>query len=435
MAAVSARLPDDADVTEKGDLVREPAFRRFWIGQSISFVGTQVTELALPLTAVIILGATPAQMGFLTAVELVPFLFVGLLAGVWVDRWQRRSILVITDLTSAAAIATVPIAATLGLLSMSWLYGLAFVLGFVGVIAPVAYQSFIPTLVGRDRLVAANARMEASNSTAAIIGPGIGGLLVQFFTAPIALVVDAVSYLVSAAFIASLGVREPPPIPSAGRESVRRQILEGLRHVGEVPVLRALVAGGLIHNFFSRMIDALLVLYAVTELHLGPLEIGIVFAAGGPGALLGAISVGWLGRRLGVGRTIVGMQVLTGVARLLIPLAGGPAWLAIGTLAASEFLLGFVRTAFNISQVSLRVAITPDRLHGRVNATMRFVMWGVTPFGALAGGLLATSALGLRGTIAVAGAGILLAFVPFMNRNLRSVRTIPGSADAPRRPG
>jgi MFS family permease len=418
-------------MTGRGDLLGEPVFRRFWIGQSVSFVGTQVTELALPLTAVIILGATPAQMGLLTAVGLVPFLIVGLLAGVWVDRWRRQSILVITDLVSAATVAAVPVAATLGLLSMSWLYGLAFVLGFVGVIAPVAYQSFIPTLVGRDRLVAANARMEASNSTAAIIGPGIGGLLVQLLTAPIALVVDAVSYLVSAAFIASLKVREPAPIAPADRESVRRQIVEGLRHVAGVPVLRALVTGGAIHNFFSRMIDALLVLYAVNELHLRPVEIGLVFAAGGPGALLGAIGVGWLGRRLGVGPTIVGMQVLTGVARLLIPLAGGPAWLAIGTLAASECLLGFVRTAFNISQVSLRVAITPDRMHGRVNATMRFVMWGVTPFGALAGGLLATTVLGLRGTLAIAAVGVLLAFLPFMSRGLRTVREIPSGAGAP----
>ena len=411
-------------------VLRERPFRQFWIGQSISFVGTQVTELALPLTAVIILRATPDQMGLLTALGLVPFLLVGLLAGVWVDRWHRQRILVMTDLASAVAVAAVPIAATLGILSMWWLYGLAFVLGFVAVIAPVAYQSFIPTLVGRERLVAANARMEASNSAAAIVGPGLGGLLVQLLTAPVALVIDAVSYVISAAFIASLRVSEPAPIPQADQAGVRGQIAEGLRFVAAAPVLRALVAGGSIHNFFSRMIDALFVLYAVNELHLGPVEVGLAFAAGGPGALLGAIGVEWLGRRVGVGPTIVGMQVLTGVSRLLIPLAGGPVWLALLTLAASEFILGFVRTAFNISQVSLRVAITPDRMHGRVNATMRFVMWGVTPFGALAGGILATSALGLRGTLAIAAVGVLVAFLPFMSRPLRTVRTIPSGTDA-----
>jgi MFS family permease len=417
-------------MTDRDDLLRDPTFRRFWIGQSVSFVGTQVTELALPLTAVIILKATPEQMGLLTAAGLVPFLIVGLLAGVWVDRWHRQRILVMSDLASGVAVAAVPLAATLGVLSMAWLYGLAFVLGFIAVIAPVAYQSFIPTLVGRERLIAANARMEASNSAAAIIGPGLGGFLVQILTAPVALVIDAVSYLVSAVFIASLRVREPPPIAPADRADVRRQIVEGLRFVAAAPLLRALVAGGSMHNFFSRMIDALFVLYAVKELHLGPVEIGLAFAAGGPGALLGAIGVGWLGRHLGVGPTIVAMQVLTGVSRLLIPLAGGPVWVALATLAASEFILGFVRTAFNISQVSLRVAMTPDRMHGRVNATMRFVMWGVTPFGALAGGILATSALGLRGTLAIAAVGVLVAFVPFMSRALRTVRAIPSGPDA-----
>ena len=163
----------------------------------------------------------------------------------------------------------------------------------------------------------------------------------------------------------------------------------------------------------------------IDGLGLGPAAIGLVFAAGGPGALLGALAVERLGRRIGVGRTIVVTQILTGVARLLIPLAGGPAWLAIAVLAASEFLLGFVRIAFNVSQVSLRLAITPDRMHGRVNATMRFIMWGVTPFGALAGGLLATTALGLRGTLLIAAIGVLGAFVPLLARPLRTVMSIP----------
>lgn len=173
------------------------------------------------------------------------------------------------------------------------------------------------------------------------------------------------------------------------------------------------------------MIDALFVLYAYDSLGLEPAAIGIVFAAGGPGALLGALAVQRLGGRIGVGRTIVVTQILTGIARLLIPLAGGPIWLTIAVLAASEFLLGFVRIAFNVSQVSLRLAITPDRMHGRVNATMRFVMWGVTPFGALAGGLLASTALGLRGTLLVAAVGVLVAFVPLLVRPLRSAQSIP----------
>ena len=414
-------------MTDRFGVLREAAFRRFWIGQSISFVGSQVTDLALPLTAVILLDASAQQMGLMTAIGFVPFLIVGLLAGVWVDRARRRPILVATDLVSAIVVLVVPLAAVLDLLRIELLYAVVFVLGFIGVIQPVAYQSFIPTLVGRERLVEANARMEASSSVAGIVGPGIGGALVQIVTAPIALIIDSVSYVVSALFIGSIRVEEPPPIPDAERAGIRQQIGEGLRLVAATPILRSLVTCGSIHNFFSRMIDALFVLYAVDSLRLEPAVIGLVFAAGGPGALLGALAVQRLGGRIGVGWTIVLTQVLTGVARLLIPLAGGPVWLTIAVLAASEFLLGFVRIAFNVTQVSLRLAITPDRMHGRVNASMRFIMWGVTPFGALAGGLLASTGLGLRGTLIVAGLGVLVATVPLLARPLRTVRSIPAS--------
>jgi MFS family permease len=416
-------------VSDRLGVLREPAFRRFWIGQSVSFLGSQVTALALPLTAVILLEAGPHEMGILTAAGFVPFLIVGLLAGVWVDRMRRRTILVASDLVSAVAVAAIPVAAATGRLGMPLLYVVAFVLGFVAVISTVAYQAFMPTLVGRDRLVEASARMEAANSVGAIVGPGIGGFLVQVLTAPIALIVDGLSFLFSAVLIGSIRVVEPPPIPPAEQASVRSQIAEGLRLVAATPILRALAGCGAIHNFFSRMIDALFVLYAVNELGLGPVDVGFVFAAGGPGALLGAVAVGWLGRRVGVGPTIAWMQLLTGVSRLLIPLAGGPAWLVLLVLGASEFLLGFVRTAFNVTQVSLRLAITADRLHGRVNATIRFLMWCVTPFGALAGGLIATTALGLRGTLLLAGIGVLLAFVPLLVRPLRTIRTIPTSTE------
>lgn len=408
-------------------LLRQPAYRAFWIGQSISFIGSHVTELALPLTAVIVLDAAPEQMGLLTAIGYVPFLLIGLLAGVWVDRMRRRPILVATDLVSAAAIAVIPAAALLGMLRMEILYAVAFVFGIVEVIAPVAYQSFIPSLVGRDRLVEGNAKLEASHSVASIVGPGLGGYLVQVLTAPIALLVDSVSYLVSAVMVASIRVVEPPPLPREGQTTIRLQIAEGLRLVAATPILRSLVACGSIHNFFSRMIDALFILYAVDVVGLSPAEIGLVLAAGGPGALFGAFVVERWGRWMGVGRVIVVSQILTGISRLLVPIAGliGGAAGPMVVLAASNFLLGFVRVTFNITQVSLRVAITEDRMHGRVNATMRFVMWGVTPFGAVAGGLLAASALGIEGTLWLAGFGVLVAFVPLLAPSLRSVRRIP----------
>lgn len=419
-------------------LLRRPAFRAFWLGQSVSFIGSHVTELALPLTAVLVLDATAEQMGLLTAIGYVPFLLVGLLAGVWVDRYRRRPILVATDLVAAGAIAVVPIAAVLGVLRIEVLLAVAFVVGFVEVIAPVAYQSFLPTLVGRDGLVEGNAKLEASHSVATIVGPGLGGALVQLLTAPIALVLDSLSYLASAGLIASVRVAEPPPIPPDAAADTRSQIAEGLRIVAATPILRALVTCGAVHNVFSRMIDALIVLYAVDVVGLGPAEIGLVFAAGGPGSFLGALAVERLGLRIGVGPVIVLSQVATGVARLLVPVAaavGGPI-APLVVLAASTFLLGFARTTFNISQVSLRVAITSDRLHGRVNATMRFVMWGVTPFGAVAGGLLAATTLGLQGTLVVAGLGVLAATAPLLLPAVRRLRRIPDAVtstdDAPR---
>ncbi|HEX5012681.1 MAG TPA: MFS transporter [Candidatus Limnocylindrales bacterium] len=411
-------------------VLRDPSYRLFWIGQSVSFIGSHVTELALPLTAVLLLNAGPGQMGVLTALEYVPFLLIGLIVGVWVDRTRRRPILIGADLVGAAAIGLIPLAALLGVLRIELMYAVAFVFGLIEVIAPVAYQSFVPTLVGRDRLVEGNAKLEASHSVAAIVGPGLGGALIQALTAPIALVIDTLSYLVSAAALTAIRLAEPPPIPAEHEATIRQQIAEGLRLVLARPTLRALVACGAIHNFFSRMIDALLVLYAVDVIGLGPAEIGLVFAAGGPGSLVGALTVEGLGRRLGVGRVILASQVVTGLARLMVPAAAlvarGPA--AVTVLAMSMFLLGFVRTTFNITQVSLRVAITEDRMHGRVNATMRFVMWGVTPFGAVAGGLLAASGLGLDGTLALAGVGVLLAFVPLLTPAIRTVASIPSAA-------
>jgi MFS family permease len=406
-------------------LLRQPAFRRFLIGQTVSFVGDGVTELAMPLAAVLILGATAQQMGFLSAAANLPFLLVGLLAGVWVDRLRRRPILITCDLVSAAAIVSVPIAFAIGRLTVEHLYLVAFVVGFVHVISTVAYQSFVPTLVGRDDLVAANSQLEVSNSVAFMAGPSLAGALVQALSAPFALVVDALSYLVSATLLRTIRVVEPPPLPPAIQASTAQQVGEGLRLVIRHPVLRSLVLTGLTHNFFARFVDALFVLYATHELGVAPVALGLVVAAVGPGALLGAIAARPLADRIGVGPVIVLGQFLTGVARLLLVVAGGPALLAIGLLALSNGVLGFARTIFNVTQVSLRLALTEDRMHGRVNATMRFVMWTITPLSAVLGGYLATTAIGLRGTLVIAAVGAFLAVLPLLVGPLRTLRRAP----------
>jgi hypothetical protein len=424
-------------MTGRLGVLGDARFRRFWLGESVSLVGSEVTLLALPLTAVVILHAAPEQMGLLTAVHLVPFLLAGLPAGVLVDRVSRRRLLVAGDLIDAIAIAVVPIAAVGGFLGMPVLYAVSFVIGFVDVFGAVAWQAFVPSIVGRDRLVEANARLEVSSSVASIVGPGLGGALVQLLTAPVALVVDALSYLFSAAMVWTVRVAEPIAARGIDAPSIRVQLLDGLRVVIRTAPIRNLMLGGTIHNFFSRMIDALFVLYAVDVLGVSPAGIGLVFAAAGPGALLGAVAVGAINRVLGVGRALWLLQVLTGLSRVLIPVAGvasvagaagGSGTLVV--LGLSSFLLGFARTAFNVTQVSLRVALTPDALLGRMNASIRFLMWSVTPFGAIAGGLLAGSALGLTGTMWLAGFGVLLAFLPFLAPSLRTVRTIPEAAAA-----
>jgi MFS family permease len=410
--------------------LRQPAFRRFLIGQTVSFVGEGVTDLAMPLAAVLILGATAQQMGFLSAAANVPFLLVGLLAGVWVDRLRRRPILIVCDLVSAGAVLSVPIAFALGWRTIEHLYVVAFVVGFVHVISTVAYQSFVPSLVGRDDLLEANSQLEVSNSIAIMAGPSLGGALIQALTAPFALVVDGLSYLVSATLLRSIRVIEPPPLPAAGQVSIAQQVGEGLRLVAGHPVLRALVATGLTHNFFARFVDALFLLYATRELGVEPVTLGLIVAAIGPGALLGAIAARPLASRIGVGPVIILGQFLTGVARLLLVVAGGPAPLVVAVLALSNTTLGFARTIFNVTQVSLRLALTEDRMHGRVNATMRFAMWTITPLSAVLGGYLATTALGLRGTLMIAAVGAFAAVLPLLVRPLRTLRRPPAMPTA-----
>jgi MFS family permease len=406
-------------------LQRRPAFLAFWIGEGISHLGSHITDLALPLTAILLLGATADQMGVLAAAGYLPFLLVGLLAGVWVDRFRRRPILIVSDLLSAAAVASIPAAWVLGVLRIEHLYVVAFVLGLVMVVWTVAYQSFVPTLVSREDLVEANAKLEAANSVGTVAGPSLGGLLVQLVGAPFALIADALSYLVSVAFLGTIRVTEPPPIPDSERRGTVEQIREGLRLVARTPLLASLAVGGATHNFFARMIDALYVLYAIEELRLEPVAIGLTLAAGGPGSLLGALLASRVPARLGIGPTIALAQALTGGAFLTVALAGGPAPVAIGLLIAAEFLLGLVRTIYNVNQVSLRMAITSDRMHGRVNATIRFLAWAVTPVGALVGGVLAASVLGLRATMVLAATGVLAATLAFVLGPMRTVRDLP----------
>jgi predicted MFS family arabinose efflux permease len=387
-------------------------FLVLWAGESISFIGGQVTDLAVPLTAVLVLGATEQQMGVFGALETLPFLFFGLLAGVWVDRFRRRPLLIAVNLADALLIGSVPVAAALGVLSMAQLYVVAFGAGLTGLLATAGYQAFIPTLVGRKRLVDANSKFEISASVATVVGPSLGGLLVQLLSAPVAVAIDAVSFVVAAFGLVAIRKPEPPPVPRHERGPILAEIREGLMTILGDRRLRLIMTCGAVHNFFANgMIAALYVLYAVRAIGLNPAELGLVLAAGGPGVLLGAVLASRVPRWVGLGPAIAHMQTLTGISRLMVAAAAGLSHVpAFAVLVAAEFLLGLARPIFNVNQLSLRQSLTPDRLLGRMNASIRFLMWSSAPLGALSGGLIG-GAMGLPTAMAIGGFGTLAAAV------------------------
>ena len=402
---------------------------RLWSAETISQVGSQVTLLALPLAAILILDATAFEVGALSSIEFAPFLLVGLPAGVWVDRLRRRPILIAGDLGRAVVLASLPIAYWLDALTMPHLYAAAFLTGIFTVFFDVAYQSYLPSIVERGQLTEGNAKLEISRSGAQLAGPGIAGALVEVLTAPVAIAVDAVSFLGSALFVARIRRPEPevPASPAEDRPRMRSQIMEGLRYVLGHPLLRPIAACTAVSNLFSAMVTAILILFAVRELGLTAGMIGIALGIGNVGFLGGAFVADRIARRLGLGRAIIGSAVLFALGGFAYPLAT-PAT-AVALVVAGGVLVGFGGVVYNINQVSLRQAITPGRMQGRMNATMRFVVWGTLPIGALVGGALG-GALGLRQTLWIAAFGGLLAFVPPLFSPVRSLASIPEEEEA-----
>lgn len=382
-----------------------PDFRKLWLGRSISFVGSEITSVALPLAAVLLLQADARQMGWLVAAQNLPWLCFGLAAGVWVDRVRRKPILVATHFGAAASLAAIPAAASFGQLNMLVLAAAAFGASTMTVLSNVADRAYLPSLLAREQLVAANSRIQLSFSLSRTVGPGAAGLLVQALTAPIAILVDVVSFIIAGTLIGTIRYQESPPPPRA-ESHVLVDILEGLKRVVHDPVLRPLVLCGAIHNVCSMAIMAVYVLYLTQSLGFTPALLGATLVAGGIGASLGSVVASRLTQRIGVGPTLIGSQALTGVARLLIPLAGGPLVMVALLLALSEFLLGAMRAIFNITQISLRQAVTETAYLGRVNATIVFLLWAPTPLGALAGGYLG-DAIGLNATLWLFSGGVL----------------------------
>lgn len=382
-------------------LWRDRNFLILWSGRIVSAYGDEIAALALPLLAIGTLHATPWQMGLLGAANRLPSILIALFVGVWVDRQRRRPLLIAADLGRGLLFASLPLAALGGLLGMPALYVVSFLLGSLAVVFDVAYQSFIPTLVGRTRLVEANSKTGLSVSIASITGPGLAGVLVQTLTPPIALLLNAASFITSAATRGLLRATEPTPPHDTARPPLWQQIGAGLRVVLGDRLLWANAACRATYMFSSSALFAVYILYLTQNLGLSPGLLGLVFAAGGPAALLGLLTVGPLARRLGLGRTLLISATLAGPGDFLIPLATRGTPLAIPLLMAATFLRGFWVTVYDLHQVSLRQAITPPHLLGRMTASVRFLIWGVTPLGALLGGWLGTT-LGLRPTLIIA---------------------------------
>ncbi|MGI8857146.1 MAG: MFS transporter [Thermomicrobiales bacterium] len=417
-----ARLNEST--TRVTGLWRHANFLRLWTGQTISQFGSQITLLALPLTAALTLHATPAEMGILSAAETAPFLLVGLFAGVWVDRLRRRPILLITDCARGVLLLAIPLAALLDALTIGLLYAVAFLVGILTVFFDVAYQSFLPALVGRAQLVEGNSKLEVSRSAAQIVGPGIAGGLVQLITAPLAIIVDATSFLISALFLVFVRVPEPASAPRAERQTVWKDIGEGLGVVFRNPLLRAIAGCTATGNLFSNIVQAVYILYVTRQLGLSAGVIGAIFAIGSIGFLAGALLAGRVARWIGLGPTIVSSILFGCFGMILIPVANGPATLAVPLLVIAQFAAAFGSPIYNINQVSLRQAITPDHLLGRMNATMRFLVWGTLPIGALIGGALG-GAIGLRPTLVIGVIGQFSAFLWVFFSPVRTLREQP----------
>jgi MFS family permease len=408
-------------------LWRHGDFLKLWAGQTVSELGSQVSVIAIPLTAVTVLGQGPLQTGLLGAFQYLPFLLLGLPAGVWVDRVAHRHVLIAADAGRAIALASVPVSWALGWLGMAQLYAVGFVVGVLTVLFDVAYCAYLPGLVERHQLVAGNSRLALTQSSAEVAGPGLGGVLVSVATAPYAVAADAVSYLVSVGSLLLIRRRETPPPPVPGR-SLRGELVEGLRHVLGHPLLRAIAACTGLWNLFEHMGMAVLVVYAVRELGMGAGSIGLWFSLGSLGGPLGAALAGRLAERLGAGTTIAAAAWLGAPSWVLLVLA--PRGHALPLLVASGVIGSAGGIAYNVTQLSLRQAITPQRLQGRMNATMRFLVWGTIPAGAVAGGVTGAF-LGLRATLWMAAGGMVLAALPVTLSGVRSLRRIEDALPPP----
>ncbi len=405
-------------------LLRENAdFRRLWAGEAISLLGDQITTIALPLTAVLVLDAGPAQMGFLVAAGLAPNLLFALHAGAWVDRrGRRRQIMIAADLGRAALTASVPVVYWLGSLTLAQLYVVAFFIGTLSVLFSVSYQTLFVSVVPRDRYIQANSLLNGNRALSYVAGPSIGGFLVQLLSAAAALVVDALSFVGSALFLRRIKAAEPAPA-----EPDKGAVVAGARFILRSPIVRASLAATATINLFNFVFFSLFVLYATRSLDIRPGTLGLVLGAGAVGSVIGSLVTGRLARRVGVGPAFVLGCLLFPAPLLLVPLAGGPQPIVLALLFLAEFGSGFGVMILDISAGSIFAALIPDGMRARVSGAYLVVNYGVRPIGSLLGGFLGAT-IGLRPTLWIATVGGVLGVLWLLPSPVRSLRELPEPA-------
>ena len=411
-------------------LWRHADFRKLWAATTVSVLGSQVTMIAVPFIALTMLHATVLEVSLLAAVEMLPFLLFTLPAGAYLDRIRRRPVLVAADIARGVTLMSIPIAYVAGGLSMPQLFLVAFLTGTFTAFFDVADQSFLPALLEREDLVEGNARLQLSYSAAQIGGPTLAGSLLSAVAAPFAIVVDSVSFLISGGLISAIRKGEPRPErvrDEQGRPTpLRTEIAAGLRFVLRDRYLRPIAACTGTSNLFGAALFGVFPVLIWRELAFSPAFYGTVIGLASFGFLAGAVVSNSLPRSLGVGRTIIVSAALSSPAFLLMALTpASPAWAAM-TLFVGWFVVGFTQVIYNVAQISLRQSITPPAMQSRMNATMRFIVWGAIPIGSLMGGLLAT-VLPVRAALVIAAVGSFSAPIWVLFSPLRSLREIPGA--------
>lgn len=411
----------------RDNLLRNRNFLFLWAGESVSLLGAQITVLALPITAVRLLHASPIQMGYLQAAQFAPFLLITVFAGVLVDRYRQRPILTVANVGSAVLLALVPIAALAGRLNMALLYGISALLGVLAVFLNLSFTSFLPSIVENRDLVSANAKLELSRNGAQMIGPALAATLLSVISAPLALTVNSISFLFGAFGVALVRTTEPPKTDTRAERHMWREIAAGLRVVFGNVYLRSMVLVAASFNFFFQALATLFVLYAARDLAMSNAQIGIVFTAESVGGLIGASIAGTAARAMGFGPSLTIVTFFGCTGLLLVPVAPKDSAALLAMCCAGYFFMGFGITAFNVQTISLRQLLSPAEMLGRVSASARALVFGAIPLGALAAGSAAQH-LGTHAAIYYGALGLVLTWLGFAASPVRTVRVAPAPA-------